>query len=141
MTFHLHAQLERETFAVVDLPLTTVRAMNDANYPWLVLVPRRTARDGGELRELIDLSDADAAALSAEIRRASRALANEFHPTKLNVAALGNVVPQLHVHVIARRADDRAWPRPVWGVVPAIAYAPEESAAFADRMRRAIESA
>jgi diadenosine tetraphosphate (Ap4A) HIT family hydrolase len=85
--------------------------MNDRAYPWLILVPRRTAK-----RELIDLSSADQGLLLGEIGQACRAIKKALKPEKLNVAALGNVVPQLHVHVIGRFIDDPAWPRPIWGV-------------------------
>jgi diadenosine tetraphosphate (Ap4A) HIT family hydrolase len=85
--------------------------MNDRAYPWLILVPRRNG-----VREIIDLSSADQALLLREIGQASRAIKKALKPEKLNVAALGNVVPQLHVHVIARFTDDPAWPRPIWGV-------------------------
>jgi diadenosine tetraphosphate (Ap4A) HIT family hydrolase len=85
--------------------------MNDRAYPWLILVPRRTGK-----RDLIDLSTADQAVLMGEIGQASRALKKALKPEKLNVAALGNVVAQLHIHVIGRFTDDPAWPRPIWGV-------------------------
>jgi diadenosine tetraphosphate (Ap4A) HIT family hydrolase len=113
----LHPQLERDTTLVSDLSLSRLLAMNDANYPWLILVPRRP-----NIVELIDLDDTERNQLTDEIARASRALKDATQCDKLNVAALGNVVPQLHVHVIARRKSDAAWPKPVWGVVPALPY-------------------
>lgn len=117
MAFQLHAQLAADTFPVGDLALSTVLLMNDARFPWLILVPRR---DG--VRDGIDLSEADAGAMSGEVRQAQRVLKELFKPHKLNVAALGNMVPQLHIHVIARYAEDAAWPRPVWGVGTAQPY-------------------
>lgn len=129
MTFLLDARLDADTVAVVELPLSTVRLMRDANYAWLVLVPRRASAT-----ELIDLTDADQLVLTAEIAAASRALRACVPCDKLNVAALGNVVPQLHVHVIARRRDDPAWPRPVWGAVPAVPYPAGEAEALAQRI-------
>lgn len=118
--FHLDPQLAADTHPVAWLPLSELRLMDDANYPWLVLVPRVA-----DAREIIDLDATQQAQLLEEIGRASRVLQALFRPHKLNVAALGNAVSQLHVHVIARREDDPAWPRPVWGMAAARAYSPE----------------
>lgn len=115
--FQLHPQLAADTVPVANWPLCQVLLIKDANYPWLVLVP---ARD--DLRDFDDLAPDDLQQASAEIVRASRALKTVFTPDKINVGALGNMVPQLHIHVIARFADDPAWPQPVWGVVPALPY-------------------
>jgi diadenosine tetraphosphate (Ap4A) HIT family hydrolase len=106
----LHPQLEQDTAPVGDLPLCQVRAINDANFPWLVLVPRRAG-----VVEIADLSGPDAALLIGEIAQASRALKSVTSCDKLNVAAIGNVVPQLHVHIVARWTADPLWPKPVWG--------------------------
>lgn len=116
----LHPQLASDSHPIASFALSELRLMDDANYPWLVLVPRVP-----EARELIDLDAAQQALLMQEIGRVSHALQTLFRPHKLNVAALGNVVPQLHVHVIARQLDDPAWPAPVWGRVQACAYEPE----------------
>ena len=118
--FALHPQLADDTAPVIELPLCEVRLMDDANHPWLVLVPRVA-----DMVEIIDLDTAQRTQLTAEIAAASRALKALFKPLKLNVAALGNLVPQLHVHVIARYTDDIAWPRPVWGMAAARPYSPE----------------
>jgi diadenosine tetraphosphate (Ap4A) HIT family hydrolase len=115
--FALDPQLAADTHPVCDLALCTVRLMNDATYPWLILVPQR---DG--LTELIDLSSADRAALTQEIDQACVVLRDLTGCDKLNVAALGNMVRQLHVHVIARFETDAAWPGPVWGTVPPEPY-------------------
>lgn len=115
--FQLHPQLAADTVPVANWPLCQVLLIKDANYPWLVLVP---ARD--DLRDFDDLAPDDLQQASAEIVRASRALKTVFTPDKINVGALGNMVPQLHIHLIARFADDPAWPQPVWGVVPALPY-------------------
>jgi diadenosine tetraphosphate (Ap4A) HIT family hydrolase len=117
--WHLHPQLADDTHPVASWPLCEVRLMDDANHPWLILVPRVA-----EATEVTDLDPAQQAALIQEIDRAGRAL-QVFRPHKLNVAALGNLVPQLHVHVIARYQEDIAWPRPVWGMAAAQPYAPE----------------
>ena len=119
--FALHPQLADDTAPVIELPLCEVRLMDDANHPWLVLVPRVA-----DAVELIDLDATQRAQLSTEIDAAARALKALFKPHKLNIAALGNLVPQLHVHVIARYTDDIAWPRPVWGAANARPYAPED---------------
>ena len=119
--WHLHPQLADDTVPVMELRLCEVRLMDDANHPWLVLVPKLAGAV-----EIIDLSPAQRTQLSTDIDAAARALKALFKPHKLNVAALGNLVPQLHVHVIARYTDDIAWPRPVWGNATARPYAPEE---------------
>jgi diadenosine tetraphosphate (Ap4A) HIT family hydrolase len=116
-SWSLHSQLAQDTVQLGDLALSRVLLANDANYPWLILVPRQPG-----LTELIDLADSAQAWLMEEIAAAGRALQAVTRCDKLNIAALGNQVPQLHVHVIARRKNDAAWPKPVWGVMPAIAY-------------------
>lgn len=129
----LHPQLDNDTAPVGDLPLCRVLLTRDANYPWLVLVPRRAG-----MVEIIDLDEADAARLMTEIAQASLALQAVTGCDKLNVAALGNAVPQLHVHVIARRRNDAAWPRPVWGVAPARPYAARDIDGLIAALRREI---
>ena len=129
----LHPQLEQDTEAVGDLPLSRLLVHNDANYPWLLLVPRRPGAC-----EIIDLDEADRLQLMAEIAMASEALKAGTICDKLNVAAIGNVVPQLHVHVVARRRDDAAWPKPVWGAVPARVYNVAERKRFAAALRREL---
>lgn len=108
--FKLHERLAADTIFVADWELSRVLLMNDARYPWLILVPRR---DG--LSELHDLTDSDAQTAAAEMRRASANLKTLTGAAKINIGALGNMVPQLHIHVIAREAGDAAWPGPVWG--------------------------
>jgi diadenosine tetraphosphate (Ap4A) HIT family hydrolase len=118
--YELHPQLAADTHPLATFELCELRLMDDANYPWLVLVPRVP-----DARELVDLGAAQRHRLTDEIDLASRLLRDAFRPHKLNVAALGNLVPQLHVHVIAREEDDPAWPTPVWGRVAARPYPPE----------------
>ena len=108
--FSLHPQLERDTFFVTDIGLCRVLLMNNSLFPWLILVPRTE-----NAREIIDLPKKQRHMLVDEIAWASQVLKTLFSPDKINVAALGNQVPQLHVHVIARFASDAAWPQPVWG--------------------------
>ncbi len=109
-SFALDSRLAADTATVAELALSRAVLMDDARFPWLILVPRRAA-----MTELVDLGDADLALLTVEIRLASAALRTLFAPDKLNVAAIGNIVPQLHVHVVARKHGDAAWPGPVWG--------------------------
>ena len=118
--WHLHPQLADDTHPVASWPLSELRLMDDANHPWLILVPRVV-----EAVELVDLSPQQQAELLREVGVASRVLQSVFKPHKLNIAALGNLVPQLHVHVIARYDHDPAWPSPVWGRVAARPYTPE----------------
>lgn len=115
--FALHAQLAKDCVLIGDLPLSRVLLMNDANYPWLVLVPRRA-----EMVEIFELPRADQQQLLDEMAQVGSALSIHFRADKMNIAALGNIVPQLHVHIIARYRDDAAWPKPVWSAVPAQPY-------------------
>lgn len=129
----LHTQLQKDTIDIGDLPLCRVLVIKDAHYPWLLLVPRRV-----DVREIIDLDEVEQSQLMTEINRVARALKDVTTCDKLNIAALGNMVPQLHVHVIARRTSDAAWPRPVWGVVAPLAHDAGEVQAFMSELRRKI---
>lgn len=131
--WHLDPRLADDTAPVIDLTLCEVRLMDDANHPWLVLVPKVAGAT-----EIIDLAPEQRTRLSEEIDAAARALKSLFKPHKLNVAALGNLVPQLHVHVIARYTDDIAWPRPVWGAANARPYAPEDLVERVGALRAAL---
>ncbi len=129
----LHSRLKEDTIDIGDLPLCRVLVIKDAHYPWLLLVPRRP-----DAVEIIDLDEVEQAQLMTEISRVARSLKEISKCDKLNIAALGNLVPQLHVHVIARRSGDAAWPRPVWGVMPPLAHDAEEVQNFISAMRRKI---
>lgn len=129
----LHSRLKEDTIDIGDLPLSRVLVIKDAHYPWLLLVPRRQ-----EIVEIIDLTEVEQAQLMTEISRVARALKEITKCEKLNIAALGNVVPQLHVHIIARRSSDAAWPRPVWGVMQPLAHDAEEVQRFTSALRRRI---
>jgi diadenosine tetraphosphate (Ap4A) HIT family hydrolase len=131
----LHPQLRADTALVCDLALSRVLAMNDANFPWLILVPRRAG-----VSEIFDLGAAQPVLLS-EVSLASRVLKDITQCDKLNVAAIGNVVPQLHVHIVARRKDDALWPKPVWGAAPPRAYDPAALERFVSAIRRRLQSA
>ena len=118
--FSLHERLAADTVLVSTLALCRVLLMRDARWPWLILVPERAG-----VTEIHQLDAADRGRLIEEVAQASRVLERLHQPDKMNVGALGNMVPQLHVHVIARRRDDPAWPGPVWGHGQAEAYAPD----------------
>ena len=108
--FTLHARLAADSVTLGDWPLCRLLLTNDGRFPWLILVPRHP-----DLREIHDLPPPERALLIEEIARASSLMQQAFKADKMNVAALGNQVPQLHVHVIARFVGDPAWPNPVWG--------------------------
>ena len=133
--WQLHPQLAEDTHPLATFALCELRLMDDANYPWLVLVPRIA-----DAVELIDLDAAQRHALTDEIDRAGLILRDAFRPDKLNVAALGNMVPQLHVHVIARYRDDPTWPRPVWGTAAALRYSEEALIERVARLQAALRS-
>lgn len=115
--FQLHSQLEKDTLPLGKFKLCRLLLMDDANYPWFILVPERE-----NIREIHELDDADRRQLWDESAELARALTVIFKPDKLNIAALGNQVPQLHVHHIVRYTHDKAWPAPVWGKVPPRPY-------------------
>lgn len=128
--FTLDSRLQQDTLPIGDFPLCRLLLMNDANYPWFILVPRREA-----VSELFQLDMADQQALWQETTRLAETLKDVFVADKMNVATLGNVVSQLHMHVIVRRREDVAWPAPVWGKHPAKAYSAEQVAAVRERLR------
>jgi diadenosine tetraphosphate (Ap4A) HIT family hydrolase len=115
--FALHPKFAADGLFIADWSLSRVLLMNDARYPWLILVPRRVGAT-----EIFDLTLEDRATLTEEIARASEGLKKLTGAAKINIGALGNLAPQLHIHVVARNPDDAAWPGPVWGQGSAIAY-------------------
>ena len=130
MSFALHPRLTADTHVAADWPLCRVLVMNDSRYPWLVMVPRR---DG--MTEITALETSDRAQLMDEINRAGRLVQNIPGVTKLNIGALGNLVPQLHVHVVGRHQGDPAWPGPVWGHGSALPYASDALARILELVR------
>lgn len=128
--FVLDPRLQSDCIVMGDFPLCRLLLMNDAQYPWFILVPKRA-----EVSEIYHLSPEDRLQLMNEISCLSENLADLFQARKMNVAALGNVVHQLHVHCIVRYENDPAWPGPVWGVRPAVAYTPEKE----QEIRRKLE--
>jgi diadenosine tetraphosphate (Ap4A) HIT family hydrolase len=131
--FTLDSRLEAESFPLDRLQLCEVRLFNDARFPWLILVPTRAG-----LVEIIDLDEAGRQLLMKEVALAAGALKTATSCHKLNVAALGNQVRQLHVHVIARFESDAAWPNPVWGRGARVPYEPQAAAKFTERLRAAM---
>lgn len=129
--FRLHPRLVADTVAIGPSVLSAVRLHKDARYPWLVLVPRRA-----NMHEFIDLQDNEQSLLLEEIRRCSELFKALHKPLRINIAMIGNVVPQLHVHVIARFKNDAAWPRPVWGLGEAQPYDPKALEARVKRYRQ-----
>ena len=132
-TFQLHPQLAQDTWLVTDLPLCRVLLMNETRYPWVILVPRRQ-----DIREIHELTAMERQQLWQESDQDSRALMKLFKPDKLNIAALGNQVPQLHIHHIARFQTDAAWPAPVWGKFPPQAYTATETVARIQHLLAAL---
>jgi diadenosine tetraphosphate (Ap4A) HIT family hydrolase len=129
VSFALHPQLAADTIPLGDLPLCRLLLMNNRHFPWLILVPRREG-----LRELFDLTPEDYQRAMQEIRQIMEHFSLVTKAHKMNVAALGNQVPQLHIHVIARKHDDAAWPQPVWNA--RIPPEPYDSKALDDMVQR-----
>ena len=131
--FSLNERMDADTVEVARWSLCRVLLMRDKTYPWLILVP---AQEG--LRHLHDLPEKDQAQAMSEISKAAQIMEKLFSADKVNVAALGNVVDQLHIHVIARSHDDPAWPAPVWGHAPAVDYNETERQQMIERLRQAF---
>ena len=134
--FELHQQLAADTVVVGDLPLCTVLLSRDANYPWLILVPRRA-----NVSEVFELSDNDQIQFLLEQVAVSKLVQQVYLADKINVAALGNVVPQLHLHIVARFTKDAAWPKPIWGKVAALKYTSEQLESRIDELQQALAKA
>jgi len=133
--FELDERLAQDCAVIGDFPLSRVLLNRDANYPWFILVPRRAG-----IREIFELEEADQQQLLRESSHFSRQLFALFNADKLNIAALGNQVPQLHLHHIVRYTSDPAWPGPVWGSVASTAYAPAQLAEIQQRVSAALEA-
>ena len=129
----LDPRLESSSSFVINLDLCQVRLSHNAAFPWLLLIPQPK-----NIIEIIDLNPCDQALLMQEIALASQVMKNLFQPDKLNVASLGNVVSQLHVHIIARYQTDQAWPNPIWNTAEE-SYTAEKKAALIDQIKRAFK--
>lgn len=130
MTFSLHPQLESDTLFIADLSLSTLLLMNDKRFPWFILVPRKA-----DIKEIYQLESHDQQQLLKEINSVAKWAQVTFKAEKMNVAALGNMVPQLHIHVIARHKMDEAWPKPVWGMGTKIEYLEAEAKNIIEKMQ------
>lgn len=131
--FTLDARLEQDTWLIGDLPLCRLLLSNDSNYPWFILVPRREG-----ISELFQLDDSDQQLMWRETTELARVLNELFGAHKMNVATLGNVVSQLHMHVIVRYRTDAAWPAPVWGKLPAKPYAEAQVSEIRSKLKQAF---
>ena len=131
--FILDDRLQGDTFFVGDLPLSKVLLMNDARYPWVILVPRQP-----DITELHQLNHAQQQQLMSESCQLAAMMETLFSARKMNVGALGNIVSQLHLHHIARQENDPAWPGPVWGHSPAVAYDREQSVERIAQLKRQL---
>lgn len=120
-SFELHSQLKQDSFEIAELPLCSLLLCNDSAYPWFILVPRIV-----DIEEIYQLDWQDQQQLMNESSLLGELLMQEFKGDKLNIAAIGNLVPQLHIHHIVRFKEDRCWPKPIWGQYPAIPYSSEE---------------
>lgn len=132
--FTLDPRLQQDTLIVGDFALCRLLLMNDAQFPWFILVPRRDA-----VSEIFQLDIADQRLLWQEASELAETLKDTFAADKMNVASLGNIVGQLHMHVIVRRRDDAVWPAPVWGKLPAQPYSAEQLAVVMTKLRMALD--
>jgi len=126
----LHPQLARDCFIVGQFPLSVLLLLNDSQYPWFILVPQREG-----VSEIHQLSEPDQQQFIRESSLLSACVESEFKADKMNIAALGNMVPQLHIHHIVRYKTDPAWPAPVWGKLPAVAYHQTDAINLCTRLR------
>lgn len=131
--FTLHERLQADTFEIIHMSLSRVLLMNDSSVPWLILVPER--KDVTELHELVY---EDRAVLMEEIVLASRVIQELYSPDKINIGSLGNIVSQLHIHIIGRFKTDRAWPGPIWGTKPVTHFAADERQALCEAIKKAF---
>lgn len=133
--FNLDSRLQQDCIVIGDFPLCRLLLMNDAQFPWFILVPRRA-----DVSELFQLEAADQQLLWQETTALAQVLKDSFAADKMNVAAIGNVVSQLHMHVIVRRRSDALWPAPVWGKLPAQPYDVEQLAQIGSQLRQVLSA-
>lgn len=134
--FVLNRELAADTLSIGRLELCRMLLMNDATYPWFILVPERPG-----IREIFELEPGDRLSLINEIAQVSKAVGDIFDPDKLNVAAIGNLVPQLHVHIVARFHSDPVWPMPIWGRTPRYPYKATAAATVRGQVRQHLGGA
>ena len=128
--FELDSQLESDSIAVAESELCLLRLLNDARYAWLLLIPKRQG-----ICEVFELDEAEQLQLARETSAAAAAIKQSFACDKINVAAIGNIVRQLHIHVVARNQGDPAWPGPVWGHSPRMPYSEGGHIAMRSKLR------
>ena len=128
--YQLHQRLQQDTFYLGQLTLCDVLLMNDARYPWVILVPRRE-----DITEVYQLNEGDQLQLTTESVFVAKQLSSLVSADKMNIAALGNVVSQLHIHHVARYQTDEAWPSPIWGKGDTVSYSPDEAKAEAEQLK------
>ena len=131
----LNPQLEKGSIALGEFELCSLLLINDSNYPWFILLPNRE-----NISEIFQLSSTDQQQLMIESSFFSKILEKAFNADKINVAALGNVVPQLHIHHIARYRNDACWPDPVWGAVPSIPYTDNQQRTIIDKLQALLNA-
>ena len=130
---NIHPQLQNDCLVIGKFPLSYLLLMKDSNYPWFILVPGRE-----DITEIHQLNETDQQQLISESSTLSRIIDKQFNADKINIAALGNLVPQLHIHHIVRYKNDAAWPAPVWGKLPAKAYTEEETKQVITRLKSSL---
>jgi len=135
MNFELNARLQQDTLEVMDLHFSHLLLMNDSRFPWLVLVPKKN-----NILEIFELEKIEQHQLLLEITEISKILKTMFNADKLNVASIGNIVPQLHVHIVARTKNDSAWPSPVWGFGKSLPYSFEQAELIIHNLKDLIQS-
>lgn len=132
--FRLHPRLQQDCFAVGNFALSQLLMMNDSQYPWFILVPRRHG-----ISEIYQLNDTDKQQLLTESCLLAEKLTDIYQPDKLNIAAIGNLVPQLHLHHVARFKADKAWPAPIWGKFATCSYVEQDALVQIARLRKSLQ--
>jgi diadenosine tetraphosphate (Ap4A) HIT family hydrolase len=128
--FQLHPQLQKDCFVLGQFELCQVLLMNDSQFPWFILVPQRE-----KIREIYELTDAEQITLIRESSYLAKKLAEIFNADKLNIAAIGNIVPQLHLHHVVRYENDKAWATPVWGKFAAVPYTEQQRVLLLEKLK------
>ncbi len=128
--FQLHPQLQKDCFVLGRFELCQVLLMNDSQFPWFILVPQRA-----DIREIYELTDAEQILLIQESSCLAKKLAEIFNADKLNIAAIGNIVPQLHLHHVVRYKNDEAWASPVWGKFAAVPYTEQQRVLIFEKLK------
>ncbi len=134
MSFQLHPRLAEDCISIGQFELCRLLMMNDSQYPWFILVPERS-----ELQEIYQLNKVERALLTEESSYLAESLAKLYKADKMNVAAIGNLVPQLHVHHVVRYQTDKAWPAPVWGKFAAVPYNEQQIIDNVDRLKDCLK--